>query len=69
MRKTDTKRAQLLHEAEKMLMNDMPITPLVELQSAYIVNKDLKGVKTNYFGMPDFTGATLKNAGKYQVGQ
>ncbi len=64
-----TKRAELLHQAEKMLMNDMPIMPLVQLQSAYMVAKDLKGVKTNYYGMPVFSGATLKNASKYQVGQ
>ncbi len=66
--KNATKRAELLHQAEKMLLDDMPIVPLVELQSGFLVGKDLKGVKTNYFGMPDFTGATLKNASKYQVG-
>lgn len=66
--KNAAKRAELLHQAEKMLMNDMPIMPLVELQSGFLKGKDLKGVKTNYFGMPDFTGATLKNASKYQVG-
>ncbi len=67
--KNATKRATLLHQAEAMLMNDMPIMPLVELQSGYLVGKDLKGVKVNYYGMPDFTGATLKNASKYQIGQ
>lgn len=67
--KNAKKRAELLHKAEKMLLEDMPIMPLVELQSAFLKGKDLKGVKTNYFGMPDFTGATLKNAGKYQLGQ
>ncbi len=67
--KNATKRAALLHQAEKMLLGDMPIMPLVELQSGYLVGKDFKGVKTNYYGMPDFTGATLKNASKYQVGQ
>ncbi len=67
--KNAKKRAELLHQAEKMLLSDMPIMPLVELQSGYLKGKDLKGVKTNYFGMPDFTGATLKNASKYQVGQ
>ncbi len=67
--KKAAKRAELLHKAEKMLLNDMPIMPLVELQSGFLKGKDLKGVKVNYFGMPDFTGATLKNASKYQVGQ
>ncbi len=67
--KNATKRAALLHQAEKMLLGDMPIMPLVELQSGYLVGKDFKGVKTNYYGMPDFTGSTLKNASKYQVGQ
>ncbi|MBQ7779180.1 MAG: peptide ABC transporter substrate-binding protein [Clostridia bacterium] len=67
--KNADKRATLLHQAEKMLLEDMPIMPLVQLQSGFITNKDLVGVKTNYFGMPDFTGATLNNADKYQVGQ
>lgn len=67
--KNATKRADLLHQAEKMLMNDMPIMPLVELQSGFLKHKDLQGVKVNYYGMPDFTSATLKNASKYQVGQ
>ena len=67
--KNATKRADLLHQAEKMLLDDMPIMPLVELQSGFLKNKDLKGVKVNYYGMPDFTKVTLKNASKYQIGQ
>ncbi len=63
--KDAAKRAKLLHDAEKMLLEDMPIAPLVQLQSAYIKNGDLKGVGTNYYGMPTFNGATLKNADKY----
>ncbi len=67
--KNASKRAEILHKAEELLMKDMPIMPLVELQSAFLKGKDLKGVTTNYYGMPVFTNASLKNASKYQVGQ
>lgn len=61
-----SKRAELLHEAEKMLMEDMPIMPLVQLKNAYVKNKDLSGVKTNFYGCFTFNSATLKNRSKYE---
>ena len=60
------KRAELLHEAEALLMKDMPITPLVQLQNGYMSNSDLSGVKTNYYGAFMFTKAVLKNRDKYE---
>ena len=60
------KRAELLHEAEALLMKDMPITPLVQLQNGYTSNSDLSGVKTNYYGAFMFTKAVLKNRDKYE---
>ncbi len=65
--KNAAKRAELLHQAEKMLMEDMPIAPLVQLQSGYVKNKDLSGVGASYFGLPTFHKATLKNASKYAI--
>lgn len=53
----DSKRAAILVEAEKMLLNDMPIVPLYYMQNASISNKNLKGVETDYFGYRDFTDA------------
>ncbi len=64
--KNASKRAELLHQAEKMLLEDMPIMPLVQLKTGYVKNKDLKSVSTNYYGMPTFNKATLKNASKYE---
>ncbi len=59
-------RATLLHEAEKLLMNDMPIMPLVQLQSATVIAGDLKGVKDSFWGFDLFAGATLNNREKYE---
>ena len=61
------KRAELLHQAEEMLLDDMPITPLVQLQNACAKNSDLKGLKTNYYGSFVFTKVSLKNRDKYET--
>ena len=47
-------RAAALHEAEEMLLDEMPICPLVTLQSAYIKSKILSGFDTDYYGVTDF---------------
>lgn len=59
---TDLKaRAALLHEAEKLLMDDMAVIPLVFSQNFYVVNKSyLKGLDVNYYGYTTFTDARLK---------
>ncbi len=65
--KTDREaRAALLHEAEAMLMQDMPIIPLVELQNAIIVGNDLNGVSLDFWGFTRFEKATLSNRDKYE---
>lgn len=58
-------KAQLLHEAEKILMEDMPIIPIVFNQDAYLISKELKNVDSTYFGTRIFTDAKLKNYQKY----
>ena len=64
--KTDLdKRAQLLHEAEKMLLEDMPIVPLVQLQNAYLEGDDISKIDDSYFGFNFFEDAVLKNVSKY----
>lgn len=60
------KRAELLHQAEELLMKDMPISPLVNLENGYICNSDIKGITTNYYGAFMFTKASLKNRDKYE---
>ncbi len=59
------KRAVLLHEAEAILMKDMPIMPLVELQRATLTSGDIKNVESSYLGYDIFSAATLKNISKY----
>jgi ABC-type transport system substrate-binding protein len=64
---TDAKeRANLLHEAEKLLVDDMPICPIVTLQSAYISSKILSGIKTTYYGTTDFRRMKMKNYMDYK---
>ena len=59
------KKAQLLREAEKILMEDMPIIPIIFNQDAYLISKDLKNVDSTYFGTRIFTEAKLKDYQKY----
>ena len=52
-------RDAIMIEAEKQLMADMPIVPLVFLEDAYIVHKDLDNVVVNPFGTVFFTATEL----------
>ncbi len=46
------KRAQILRDAEALLMEDMPIVPIVFNQNAYIINSDVvSGFKLDYYGL------------------
>ena len=62
--KDRAKRAEALHEAEKILLEDMPVAPLVTLQNAYVANKELSNFSFDYYGCPVFTKAKLK---KYEL--
>lgn len=59
------KRAALLHEAEAMLIKDMPVMPLVQLQDAYVKSSDISKLTGSYYGCNLFTKAVLKNISKY----
>ncbi len=59
------KRAALLHEAEAMLMEDMPIMPLVQLCQATLTTSDIEKISTGYFGTDIFNKAVLNNISKY----
>jgi ABC-type oligopeptide transport system substrate-binding subunit len=56
-----TKRFAILQEAEKMLMEDMPVCPIVFNQNARLVSNELSGVKYDWFGLPNFKGIMLKD--------
>ncbi len=45
----EKKRAALLEEAEAILMNDMPVIPVIYNQNTSLVGKKLSKVKSNFF--------------------
>jgi oligopeptide transport system substrate-binding protein len=54
-------RATILHDAEKLLLEDMPIIPIVFNQNATLTSKSLSKDKVSYYGTPIFTKLKLKN--------
>lgn len=60
-----SKRADLLHQAEELLLSDAPIVPVIFNTNAYAVSKELSKVKSNYWGAQIFTKATLKDYVQY----
>ena len=53
------KRAALLHEAEAMLMNDLPVIPLVYNQNVSLSSKKLKKVSADFYAPAVFIDAKL----------
>lgn len=61
-----TKRATLLHEAESILLDDMPIIPLTFGQSFYVKSGLIRGIdNNNYYGYPILTEMSMRNYEKY----
>ncbi len=59
-------RSEILHEAEKLLLEDMPVIPLIFNKDAYVYNgKVLSGIDSYYYGFKDFTNLKMKNWRKY----
>ncbi len=60
---TDTvSRTEKLHEAEKMLVNDMPIMPIFQYKNAYMISDELSKTKeVPVFGYTDFQKCNFKN--------
>ncbi len=59
------KRADILHEAEELLLDDAAVCPVIFNTNAYVVSGELSKVKTNYWGVQTFTKAELKNYVQY----
>lgn len=57
--KNAEKRAEILHDAEKVLMEDLPIIPLYFNQMFCLQSKKLKKVELNYYALPVFTKAKI----------
>ncbi len=64
---TAAEKAELLHQAEKLLMEDMPVIPIIFHQNATLCAKDLSKVTYSYYGLPVFNGAKLKNWEDYII--
>jgi hypothetical protein len=58
-------KVALLHKAEELLMQEMPIIPVVFNKNATIGTSDLKGVKSDYYVSYKFKDASLKNYEDY----
>lgn len=58
-------RSVLLHEAEQMLIGDMPVIPVIFNQDACLIHDELSGVKSFWGGMRDFRMAKLKDYGRF----
>ncbi len=66
--KNRSARSTILHEAEELLMSDMPIMPLIFNQDAYIYNKGIiKTIGDYYYGYRDFNRLNMKNWRDYEV--
>lgn len=58
-------RSELYHQAEKLLLEDMPVIPVIFNQDAYLCSKDLSNVKSSYYAFRIFTTTKQKNYTKY----
>ena len=58
-------RNDKVYEAEKKLMEDMPIIPLVFYRDYYMVSKELSGITDTYYNFKVLTKMKLKNYHDY----
>lgn len=63
--KDEATRAAKLHEAEAMLIEEMPVMPIVTNQSAFVSSKLLSGIDFTWFGTPIFTEVKMKDYNDY----
>lgn len=59
------KRAEILHEAEALLIDDAAVVPVIFNTNAYVVSDKLSKVYSNYWGVQMFEDATLKDYVQY----
>ncbi len=58
-------KSTLLHKAEELLMEDLPVIPVVYNQNAILVHKDLSRVDATYYTPAYFRKTKLKKYKKY----
>lgn len=54
------KKAQLLHQAEELLVEDMPVIPVIFNKQAVLISDQLKNITSDYYGY-DFKRTYLKD--------
>ena len=59
-------RAEILHQAETLLMTDMPVIPLIFMQDAYLYSNELSGISSTYFATRSFSRVKEKNYMQYK---
>ena len=64
--KTVANRADKLREAEGILMNDLPIIPVVFNLDATVTSSKLKGETVDYYNVTNFRKASIGSYAKYQ---
>lgn len=60
-------RAEKLGEAEKLLLTDFPVIPIVFLQDAYLISNELSGISEDYYGVKNFNRVQLKDYMTYKA--
>jgi len=60
-------RTAILHQAEEMLLNDMPVCPLIFLKDAYVYTSELSGISTDYYGTRIFDDTKLNDYMTYKA--
>ena len=58
---TQKEKAALLHQAEKLLLEDAPVVPVLFNSDCYVASNKLSGFDTDFFGSKSFTKTALKN--------
>ncbi len=53
--------SEKLHEAEEMLLDEMPVIPIFVYKEAVLIHEDLSDIEFDYFAHPIFNDADLKN--------
>lgn len=65
-KETDSeKKTEILHNAEKLLLEDMPVIPVLFMQDAYMTGSAISGIKNTYWGR-DFKKMSMKNYMEYK---
>lgn len=65
--KSERKRAKLLHKAEEMLMEDMPVIPVVYNQTVSLASGKLSKIESNFFCNAIFTETKLSGYWKIAI--